>query len=114
MESARSSARGSGERESVKASDSSSDAPRSDPPRPQSFRPFLLWSLGPLLLAFLWFVLINHLRVEWAVNPQYSYGWAVPFLCLYLAWRTLREKSRAGNDLASGPPAADQTAEDSP
>src|ERR1039458_4844726 len=38
-------------------------------------------------LAWLWFTLINHLRVEWSVNPQYAYGWAVPFLCLYLLWR---------------------------
>jgi exosortase/archaeosortase family protein len=37
-------------------------------------------------LAWLWFTLINHLRVEWSVNPQYAYGWAVPFLCLYLLW----------------------------
>jgi exosortase len=35
-----------------------------------------------LPLGFLWFVLINQLRVEWLVNPQYSYGWVVPFLCL--------------------------------
>ena len=43
--------------------------------------------LALLPLAFLWFVLINHLRFEWAVNPQYSFGWAVPVLCVYLAWR---------------------------
>ena len=40
-----------------------------------------------LALAFLWFVLINQVRVEWTLNPQYSYGWAVPFLCLYLLWQ---------------------------
>jgi exosortase/archaeosortase family protein len=40
-----------------------------------------------LPLAWLWFQLINHLRVEWSVNPQYAYGWAVPLLCLYLIWR---------------------------
>src|SRR5262245_54304580 len=38
-------------------------------------------------LGFVWFTLINHLRIEWAVNPQYGYGWAVPFLSLYLIWR---------------------------
>src|SRR5205809_707342 len=38
-------------------------------------------------LGFLWFTLINHLRVEWSINPQYAYGWAVPVLCLYLIWR---------------------------
>lgn len=43
-----------------------------------------------LALAFLWFRLLNQLRIEWAVNPQYAYGWAVPVLCLLLLWRNLR------------------------
>ena len=43
-----------------------------------------------LPLAFLWWRLIDHLHVEWSVNPQYAYGWAVPFLCLYLLWERLR------------------------
>ena len=43
-----------------------------------------LWLLP---LAWLWLVLINDLRVEWTVNPQYSYGWAVPFLCVFLLWQ---------------------------
>ncbi|MEI8287865.1 MAG: archaeosortase/exosortase family protein [Verrucomicrobiota bacterium] len=38
-------------------------------------------------LLWLWFVLINHLRIEWTYNAQYSYGWAVPFLCVLLFWR---------------------------
>jgi len=49
---------------------------------------FVLWLLP---LAWLWLVLFNDLRVEWTVNPQYSYGWAVPFLCLYLLGRNLFE-----------------------
>jgi exosortase len=44
----------------------------------------ICWSL---VLGFLWFVLINHLRVEWTLNSQYNYGWVVPFLCLYLIWQ---------------------------
>src|SRR5437773_11753796 len=39
------------------------------------------------VLGFLWFTLINHVRVEWTVNPQYGYGWAVPFLCAFLIWK---------------------------
>jgi exosortase len=35
-----------------------------------------------LPLGYLWFRLINNLRLEWSTNPQYSYGWVVPFLCL--------------------------------
>ncbi len=51
-------------------------------------------------IVFLWFRLIDHLRVEWSVNPQYGFGWAVPFLCLYLIWEklkteTLKAESRA-------------------
>ena len=46
--------------------------------------------LPVLAFGFLWLVLINQLRVEWANNPQYAYGWAVPFLCLYLLWQRLR------------------------
>lgn len=44
----------------------------------------LLW-LSPLV--FLWQALIRHLSVEWSLNPQYGYGWAVPFLCGYLIWQ---------------------------
>jgi len=43
--------------------------------------------LFAVVFGFLWFVLVNDLRVEWTLNPQYNYGWAVPFLCLYLVWR---------------------------
>lgn len=59
--------------------------------------PWLL-ALGSSLLAvlpfaFLWFILINQLRVEWRVNPQYGYGWAVPILCLGLLWKRWPEVS---------------------
>ena len=48
-------------------------------------------TLCALPLAWLWFVLINDLRVEWTVNPQYSYGWAVPFLCAFLLWQRVQK-----------------------
>jgi exosortase len=44
----------------------------------------LFLMLAPL---FLWAHLVNHLRVEWSLNPQYSYGWSVSALCAYLLWR---------------------------
>ena len=53
-----------------------------------------------LPLAWLWFVLINHLRVEWTVNPQYGYGWAVPFLCAYLIWQRISEPNFRSPPLA--------------
>lgn len=37
--------------------------------------------------ALLWLETIRHLRGEWSFNPQYAYGWAVPFLALFLFWR---------------------------
>ncbi len=52
-------------------------------------------------LAWLWFTLINHLRVEWAVNPQYAYGWAVPFLCLYLLWTKVESRREKAEMLKS-------------
>jgi exosortase len=38
----------------------------------------------------LWIWLFFHLHVEWSLNPQYNYGWAVPFLAavlFFLRWR---------------------------
>jgi len=52
--------------------------------------PFLRMALCALPLAWLWWVLINDLRVEWTVNPQYGYGWAVPFFCALLLARNAR------------------------
>jgi exosortase len=50
------------------------------------FRAKLVW----ILPALLWFWLFVHLSWEWALNSQYNYGWAVPFLgalILYLRWQ---------------------------
>ncbi len=38
-------------------------------------------------LGLVWAQVVSRLQLEWSINPQYSYGWAVPFLCLYSAWR---------------------------
>ena len=55
-----------------------------------------------LPLGFLWFTLINQLRVEWSVNPQYSYGWVVPFLCLAFIlqrWQGLSQSKRQNAEI---------------
>src|ERR1043165_9215011 len=41
----------------------------------------------PLLLALaaIWFAITRMLSPQWSVYPQYNYGWAVPFLCVYLS-----------------------------
>jgi len=36
------------------------------------------------VLAVLWFFAVRQLRFEWTINPQYTYGWIVPFLAAYL------------------------------
>src|ERR1044071_4917533 len=39
------------------------------------------------VFALVWIELISRLRFEWSINPQYSYGWIVPFLAAYSFWR---------------------------
>ncbi len=45
------------------------------------------WLIAVLAFGLLWFELINHLRGEWWLNPQYNYGLIVPFLVGYLLWK---------------------------
>ena len=49
---------------------------------------FLLkWALVALPLGYLWFRLVDNLRLEWSSNPQYSYSLVVPFLVIGLLLR---------------------------
>lgn len=42
----------------------------------------------PLIaLGSVWAMLVYQLQVTWSVNPQYSYGWLVPALSLFMIWR---------------------------
>jgi exosortase len=40
----------------------------------------------------LWLVLFARLANEWSVNPQYGFGWAVPFFGAYLLWERWRTR----------------------
>lgn len=40
----------------------------------------------------LWLVLFARLSNEWSVNPQYQFGWAVPFLGAFLFWERWRSR----------------------
>ena len=60
-----------------------STAANTERPAPITWR----WAFGVLPLFYLWWLLVNQLRVPWSTNPQYAYGWAVPFLCGYLLWQ---------------------------
>ncbi|MCS7091042.1 MAG: exosortase/archaeosortase family protein [Verrucomicrobiota bacterium] len=44
------------------------------------------WAPFGLVLGWLWWRLIDALRLVWSLEPRYAYGWSVPVLCGYLAW----------------------------
>ena len=44
-------------------------------------------ALGVVAFAFLWLEIIHQLASEWTLNPQYGYGWTVPFLAAFLLWQ---------------------------
>lgn len=39
--------------------------------------------LAALAFGLLWLEVVARLRFEWSVDPQYGYGWTVPFLAGY-------------------------------
>jgi exosortase len=57
-------------------------------------------AVAAVLFAF-WWIALGPLHREWTANPQYRYGWAVPFLALYLLferWRTRPEPAPRASD----------------
>jgi len=61
-----------------------------------AFQHFSFSPLSLLPLAGYWLVLIYNLGAQWSVYEQYNYGWAVPFLCLYLIWRRKQKAEGTG------------------
>lgn len=55
----------------------------------------MYWIPTLLSLGYLWFKLINNLRLEWTTDPQYGYGLLVPFLCIGLLVRRWHGARRA-------------------
>jgi len=56
--------------------------------------------LLPLLIfGTLWAVLLRHLSVHWALNPQYSFGWLVPFLAAFLLFQAWQERPEPAQPL---------------
>lgn len=43
--------------------------------------------LSVAAFSVLWLEVVSRLRFEWSVNPQYGYGWTVPFLAAFIFWR---------------------------
>ncbi|HEV3244581.1 MAG TPA: exosortase/archaeosortase family protein [Chthoniobacterales bacterium] len=50
------------------------------------------WLVVIIVFGVLWFELINQLKPEWWLNPQYNYGLIVPLLALYLFWKRWRNR----------------------
>jgi exosortase len=46
-----------------------------------------------IAVGAIWLWLFAHLQVEWSLNPQYNYGWAVPFLALLMFWFRWQRRS---------------------
>ena len=44
--------------------------------------------VGTILISlFIGVISLRFLAIEWAVSPQYSFGWGVPLLAAYLFWK---------------------------
>ncbi len=46
--------------------------------------------LAVAVFGLLWLEVVARFRFEWSVNPQYGYGWTVPFLAAYIFWRRMQ------------------------
>ncbi len=53
----------------------------------QQERTAMFHRLPAALAAVVWLLLCWLLSAHWSANPQYSFGWLVPPLALYLGWR---------------------------
>ena len=47
-------------------------------------------------LGGFWLVVVRMLSPQWSVYDQYNYGWAVPFLCVYLLWQQWPNRPEPG------------------
>jgi exosortase len=50
------------------------------------------WWIVLVVFGFIWFELINQLKPDWWLNPQYNYGLIVPLLAVYLFWKRWRTR----------------------
>lgn len=51
-----------------------------------------VWLAVLLVFGLIWLELINQLKPEWWLNPQYNYGLIVPLLAIYLFWKRWRNR----------------------
>jgi exosortase len=62
------------------------------------------WVILLLPLGYLWFRLIDNLRLEWGSNPQYSFGWVVPLLVGGMLFRRCHQSAGRLLDAEAGRP----------
>jgi exosortase len=48
-----------------------------------------------LFFAVAWLEIVRQLRPAWSFDPQYGYGWSVPFLALFLIWKRWPDRPTA-------------------
>lgn len=58
------------------------------------------------IFGLVWLELISRLRFEWTINPQYGYGWSVPFLAGYIFWRRAETRPEPSPPITKFAPAA--------
>jgi exosortase len=63
---------------------------------------FLQQILPLVVFGSLWYMLIKHLSVYWAVDPQYSFGWFGPVICSYLLFIRWITRPQAEHALSQG------------
>jgi exosortase len=62
------------------------------------------WFIVLVVFGLIWFELINQLKAEWWLNPQYNYGLIVPLLAVYVFWKRWRNRpSPATGATTAGP-----------
>lgn len=54
----------------------------------------------------LWLEVVTRLHFEWSVNPQYGYGWAVPFLAAYVFFLRMQRAPAPARPATHLPPNA--------
>jgi len=57
------------------------------------------WLAAAVLLGLFWLLIFNQQRLEWTVNAVYAYGWAIPFLALYLLWERWKTRPAPGEPI---------------
>src|SRR5258708_15961596 len=63
---------------------------------------FLQRILPLVVFGGLWYTLIKHLSVYWAVDPQYSFGWFGPVICSYLLFIRWITRPQTGHAPSQG------------